>query len=109
MDMSFIWAISALKFYGVMGVKGVTTGQCTINFLEKVCEWRNKNTKLSKKRFVFIWDNASVNVWSDVSDFISRSGLRLLTIPPYMPAMNPAEKVISWIKSKLKLMQWENK
>ena len=71
---------------------GVSTGQCTINFLEKVCEWRNKNTKLSKKRFVFIWDNASVNVWSDVSDFISRSGLRLLTISSYMQVMNPAEK-----------------
>ena len=44
---------------------------------------------------MLICDNASVNISNDVLEFISKSGLRLLTIPPYLHAMNPAEKVIS--------------
>ena len=108
-DMSFIWAISSFKFYGIMGIEGTTTSQSVIKFLEKVWESRNKSKQLLHKKFIFVCDNASVNVSNDVSEFIARSGLRLLTIPPYLPSMNPAEKVISWIKSKLKLMQWESK
>ena len=84
-DMSFIWAISIFKFYGIMGIEETTTNQSVIKFLEKVWESPKKSKQLLHKKFIFVCDNASVNVSNNVSEFIERAGLRLLTIPSYLP------------------------
>ena len=66
-------------------------------------------TDLNKKKFILVSDNASVNVRDEVSKFASSSGLQMMTIPPYWPAMNPAEKVINLIKTKIREAQAKNK
>ena len=60
----------------------------------EICKLRLKNSDYNDKKFIFICDNAAVHTSEEVDKFISRSGLRLLTICPYRPSMNPVEKVI---------------
>ena len=109
LDINFIWAISQEWFYGVMGVNGTTDSKSIIKFIEEVWEYRRNKIDMKNKKFILVSDNASVNVWEEVSNFILSSGLRMMTIPPYWLAMNPAEKVINWIKTKVKEVQSKNK
>ena len=82
-DISFICAISNERFYGVMGVNGTTDSKSVIKFIEEVWEFRRNKEDLINKKFILVSDNASVNVWEEVSNFVSSTGLRMITIPPY--------------------------
>ena len=104
-DMTFVCAISKLCFYGVMGVKGTTDGQCIVKFIRQLWEFRKTKHELNDTKFILVSDNASVNICQEVSEFISSSKLRMMTINPYSPAANPAEKVINCIKTKLRKIQ----
>ena len=48
-------------------------------------------------------DNASIHKTKKVIKFANDNGVRLVTIPTYFPALNPAEKLIQAIKEKVKL------
>ena len=109
LDVSFIWAISKEWFYGVMGVSGTTNSRIIIKFIKEIWEFHMKRADFNKKKFILVSDNASVNVWNEVIKFVLSSRLRMMTIPPYWPAMNPAEKVINWIKTKIREAQAKNK
>ena len=108
-NMTFIVSVSRLHFYGVMSISGTSTSDFVIHFLRSVCLSRNAKPGMSHKKFLFVADNASIHTSSDVENFIERTGLRLLTIAPYSPALNPSEYVINWIKAKLRLIQSQNK
>ena len=108
-DMTSIVAVSRMHFYGVMSISGTSTSDCVIHFLKSVCLSRNSMPEMSQKKFIFVEDNASVHTSSDMVNFIKRTGLRLLTIAPYSPALNSSEYVINWIKTKLRRLQSQNK
>ena len=57
--------------------------------------FRNTNPDTRKNKFIFVTDNASVHMSSEVEKFVSMSGLRLLTIASYSPALNPSEYIIN--------------
>ena len=82
-DMSFLCAVSKDLFYGVIGLKGTTTGQCLIKFIRQLCESRRSRPDLDNKKFILVCDNASVNISSEVTSFISSSKLRMMTINAY--------------------------
>ena len=48
-------------------------------------------------------DKASTYKTKKVIKFATDNGVRLVTIPAYSPALNPAEKLIQAIKEKVKL------
>ena len=70
---------------------------------------REAKQGISGNKFIFVVDNASVHIASDVEKFVLKYGLRLLTIAPYSPALNPSEYVINCIKSKLRQIQSQNR
>ena len=107
-NMTFIVTVSKLHLYGVMSISGTWNSDCIVHFLKMVCYWRNSKPEVAKNKFLFVADNASVHTSSEIVNFVSKSGLRLLTIAPYSPALNPSEVVINWIKSKLRQMQSQN-
>ena len=43
-DLSFIWAISSFKFYGIMDIEGTNTSQSLSKLLKKVWESRRQTT-----------------------------------------------------------------
>lgn len=47
-------------------------------------------------------DNSSVHVNPTSRKFMSDSGIKCVSIPPYCPQLNAAEKAIAAIKSNLK-------
>ena len=100
--MSFFVAFSTNRFYGIMGTEGTGTAQKFIHFLRKVLQERMKLVSLEMKRFFIILDNASIHKTHEVSKFVSDSKIRMLTIPPYEPSLNPVEKFILALKSKLR-------
>ena len=101
-SMSFFVAFSADRFYGIMGTKGTGTAQKFIHFLGKVLKQRMKTISLEMRRFFIILDNASIHKTREVSKFVSDKKIRVLTIPPYNPYLNPVEKFILALKNKLR-------
>ena len=66
--------------------------------------------KFDDNERIIVWDNASIYLSDRASEFILLSKLRVITIPPYNPVLNPVEKLINCIKMKLsKDMELENK
>ena len=54
------------------------------------------------KELLILLDNASIHKTKMVSKFVYDSNIRLITIPPYEPSLNPVEKFILAIKLKLR-------
>lgn len=51
---------------------------------------------------VVIMDNAAQHRAEGVNEWAVENRIRLLTLPPYSPELNPAEKIINSIKSKVR-------
>ena len=68
-------------------------------------KWEILLVTINDKPFIIGYDNAPVHSNKTVVEFVSKSKLRTLSIPKYCPILNPAEKLINWIKSKLKSFQ----
>ena len=90
---------SILRYYGD---NWTGTAQKFIHFLRKVLKQRMKTISLEMRRFFIILDNASIHKTREVLKFVSDSKIRVLTIPPYEPSLNPVEKFILTLKSKLR-------
>ena len=85
-----------------METKGTGTAQKFIHFLRKVLKQMMKTISLKMRKFFIILDNASIHKAREVSKFVSNLKIRMLTIPPYEPSLNPIEKFILALKSKLR-------
>ena len=101
-SMSFFVALSSTRFYGILGTEGTGNSKKFIHFLSKVLNERKKLSYQEANKFVLIMDNASIHKTLEVSTFIIDSKVRTVTIPPYEPSLNPVEKFILAIKSKLR-------
>ena len=60
------------------------------------------------ERIMIVKNNASIHVSKFSKDSIKKLNLQCLTICPYSPSLNPIEKVIRWIKSKLRSKGYSN-
>ena len=54
------------------------------------------------KELIIILENVSSHKTKMVSKFVENSKIMMLTIPPYEPFLNPAEKFILAVKSKIR-------
>ena len=66
--------------------------------------WRLAKTCLifSDRKAFLVWDNASIHKSAKVKEFIRGTEIKMLTICPYRLSLNPIEKLILFIKSKIK-------
>ena len=54
-------------------------------------------------------DNPAYHKSKEVDEFLKKTNITILTIAPYIPLLNPVEKYILCIKSKLKRQVWNGK
>ena len=100
--MSFVVALYKERIYGIMGKDGTGNSETIKIFLKELWDMRNKREDIKSKPFVICCDNAPVHTSATICKFLMSSELRVITITPYCPALNPWEKLILAIKSKLK-------
>ena len=101
------WVMSFIIAMSNRGIEGIKASTCTIDsevyiwFCKNV--WRRLTSKTEKIRDpVIIWDNASLHIWKESAEFMYKQGIKWVTITPYSPQLNPAEKIIGFIKNKLR-------
>ena len=99
--MSFIVGVSWNRVEGILAwTKSITTN-IFIKFIKDLIQ-RFNSVEDSEALPVFILDNSSVHVNSKSRKFMDESNIRWVSIPPYSPQLNAAEKLIASIKSKIK-------
>ena len=108
-SMSFFWALSHKRVYGLMGKEDTNTSYIVRHYLRSLNEDRIISDESQENRTIVVWDNAFVHSSSITTEFVKSANLRVLTIPPYTPCLNPAEKLINSIKMKLKKLQADGK
>ena len=100
-SMSFMLGFSLQRTYGVYGTILTHNNSSFISFINNALEHRTKGWDLSDTDLVIVWDNSSIHKSVDVKNFASKLKIKILTIWPYCPTLNPAEKMILFIKQKL--------
>ena len=108
-SMFFFWALSYKRVYGLMGKEDTNKSEIVKYYLKNLYEDLIRTDKNQANRTIVIWDNAPVHSSNATTEFIKSAKLRVLTIPPYTPSLNPAEKLINSIKMKLKKLQADGK
>ena len=101
-SMTFFWAFSRQQFYGIMGNKESNNSASFIYFIKKLFESRAKCSTTTDLKPILVFDNATIHKSKDWTKFYHDNKIIVLTIPPYEPALNPAEKLILAIKTKIK-------
>ena len=104
-SMSFFWALSKTRVLGLMGKEETNKSEIVKHYLKCMFQDLNNRDISQAKRTIIVWDNAPVHTSNATIEFIRSAKLRVLSIPPYTPSLNPAEKLINAIKMKLKKFQ----
>ena len=99
-SMSFMVGFSKQRFYGIVGTSTSNNSASFLRFVKNTFEHRSKSLKLKDRRFIIIWDNASLHTSKEVKDYIANTEIIICTIAPYSPCLNPAERLILYIKKK---------
>ena len=107
--MSFIWALSDYQIYGILGVEGSITSEVFKHYIIELVSKRKCTPRRASEPFVFIWDNSRVHSNELINSFLVKSRLRAISIQQYSPVLNPWEKLINSIKSKIKIMHSEGR
>ena len=107
--MSFIWAVSNLRVYGIFGNQSSNKSQEFKFYLRQLFNERNSNIEFKEKPFVLMYDNAKIHTSKEMREFIIKSKRRSIGIVPYTPILNPCEKLIGAVKSHLAKLQTEGR
>ena len=95
--------------FSASGVKGIMASSKSINttsfiwFLEDMLNHITEKG-VSRDKICIIFDNSSVHTNGDSAEFMMTKKIKWVTIAPYSPQLNPAEKLIALVKNRLK--QW---
>ena len=92
-----------------MGKEDTNTSYIVRHYLRSLYEDKIISDESQENRTIVVWDNAPVHSSNITTEFAKSANLRVLTIPPYTPCLNPAEKLINSIKMKLKKLQADGK
>ena len=90
--MNFIVALSARRYYPVLGLNRSWQSQIFSNYIEYLLNYLKKIGENIKK-FLIVCDNATIHKSQHTKERVYDLGLRVLTIPPYCPWLNPAERL----------------
>ena len=102
--ISCIVAFSKFRFYGLMGSSGTIDSTIFGTFLHKLLKSIHTNHSIDSNNLIFVMDNASIHKSSHVAGMLKNKAVRILTIAPYEPWLNPTEKLILALKSKLRML-----
>ena len=80
-SMTFIWAFSEQRFYGIMGNKKSNNSSSFIEFATKIFASRSKSKTTIDLKPIIICYNASIHKSRDWFKFHKDSGISILIIP----------------------------
>ena len=106
--MSFIVALSEKQIEFIIASNKSITHQIFCWFLSDILK-RLQHGGWDTSQVCFIFDNASLHSSSNSIKYMKEQGIKSITIPPYSPQLNPAEKLIEAIKIKVRKDWIENK
>ena len=98
---SWMVGFSRNYFYGVMITKDTWTSEMFIKFIHSWIKAREEYFDFQDRRMIFIWDNTSIHRSEAVREYIKKTEIKILTICPYSPSLNPVEKMILAFRSKI--------
>ena len=99
---SFMLAISSEKVHGIMATPNTFNAEKFKYFLEQLV-----NSTTSK--YAIICDNAKIHLANLIQKYLAERKISLITIPAYSPFVNPCEKAILIIKSKVRKIERNGK
>ena len=97
-SMSFIWALSKERVYGIVSCPGSIDHTVVRHFIKLLWAYRDEIPSSTNTPFAIVFDNASVHTCSPMVEFYEKSHLKVVSICPYSPSLNPWEKLICAIK-----------
>ena len=107
--MSFMIGFSIKRTYGLLGTTVTHTSESFISFINNSLEYRAKSYNMEDQKLMIIWDKASIHKSKEVKIFLRNIKVHVLTILLYSPALNPAEKMILFIKQKLSTLKHQGR
>ena len=107
-NMSFVVAISQERLEGLMASTGSIVTKSFWVFMKKIHEEAIKDQNEPNK-FWMVLDNASLHRNKPWLEIWNKNGMRWITISPYTPQFNAAEKIIAVIKNKMRTMYQQSK
>ena len=107
--LNIVVAFSRLRMYGIMINKNANDSLSFIYFLQQLAMIRRASHQLLNNKWWVIADNASIHSSIKVQEWLEKSNMRLITISPYSPSLNPTEKVIAAIKCEIRNLLLESR
>ena len=104
-NMSFIIEFSIDRVYGVLGTTSTHSHKSFITFISNILDYRVYRLKGVDSRLAIVCDNASIHKSKEVKEYLNKTEVQIMTIWPYSPALNPAEKMILFIRQKIQLLR----
>ena len=106
--MSFIVALSSSGIEGILAsTTSINSQNFTVFIYDLWCNLHKEEEAIYNPLLVF--DNSKIHSIKISTKFIEKHSIKWLTIPPYSPQLNPAEKIIGMIKSKIRSASTKNK
>ena len=104
--MSFAVALSRKRVEWILASNKSIDSTMFKWFMQDVVNMKNKERDYSNKLW-FIMDNSPIHCSIEWKDFMKNSKVRWITIPPYSPQLNAAEKLIWLVKGSSVKSGWE--
>ena len=108
-ELNIVVAFSRLRMYGIMFNKNANDSLSFIYFLQQLAMIRRVSHLLLNNKWWVIADNASIHLSIKVQEWLEKSSMRLITISPYYPSLNPTEMVLDAIKCEIRNLLLENR
>ena len=85
------------------GIEGIKTCTDTIKSEIFIWFWEDIWKRMTEgseriKNPVIIWDNASLHTLKETTEFMTKQGIKWVTITPYSPQLNSAERSLDILK-----------
>ena len=103
--MSFVVALSNKRVEELMASTTSIISKSFCLFIKDLNE-EYKSYDYQNNKICFIFNNCSLHRNKDFKQFANEHSVRWISIPQYTPQLNPADKIIAVIKSKIR-KQWE--
>ena len=107
--MFFTIGVSEDRVHGILGNRKTNDSDYLLHFLENIYFPENIDSEGEINKFMIVWDNCSIHKSNKVKDYIKETKIRILNICPYWPSLNPAEKMILYIKNKIKCIYLQSR
>ena len=62
-SMTFVWALSQFKIYGLLGNLNSNTASVACHYISSLLSFRNADLNFKRKAFTLVCDNALIHVW----------------------------------------------